>query len=167
MEHWWNDNDRGKQSMEHWWNDTDRGKLQYSQQYLPLLHVVHHKSTDLASNPKFYVDKPATDCLSHDTANCGSIPDRCKRLFSSTKCTYRLWSPPSLIFNRYCSSFAGEGGRGGKLATQPHLSAEIKNEWSYSPLPSCVYGGHISALPLPELQKSYKELLLVMRQFAY
>jgi hypothetical protein len=26
MEHWWNDTDRGKQSMEHWWNDTDREK---------------------------------------------------------------------------------------------------------------------------------------------
>jgi hypothetical protein len=29
MEHWWNDTDRGKQSMEHWWNDTDRGKSKY------------------------------------------------------------------------------------------------------------------------------------------
>jgi hypothetical protein len=25
VEYWWDDTDRGKQSVEYWWDDTDRG----------------------------------------------------------------------------------------------------------------------------------------------
>ena len=57
--------------MEHRWNETDRGKPKCSEKYLFQCHFVHHKShrTEPGSSPGLRGGRPATNRLSHGTAN--------------------------------------------------------------------------------------------------
>jgi len=59
--------------MEHWWNDDDRGKPKYSAKNLSQCHFVHHIS-DLENNAGLRVEKPPTTSLGHGKNN-SSVPD--------------------------------------------------------------------------------------------
>jgi hypothetical protein len=56
--------------MEHRWNEIDR-EQKYSEKNLSQCHFVHHKSTWTGprSNPDLRDERPATNRLSHGTAN--------------------------------------------------------------------------------------------------
>jgi hypothetical protein len=55
--------------MEHRWNETDRVKPKYWGENLSQCHFVHHNIwTDPGSNPGLRCEKPATNRLSHGTA---------------------------------------------------------------------------------------------------
>jgi hypothetical protein len=53
------------------WNDNDRGKPKNSEKNLSQFHFVHQKShwIDLGANPGRRGESPATNRLSHGTAN--------------------------------------------------------------------------------------------------
>jgi hypothetical protein len=60
------------------------------------------------------------------------------------KCLYRLWGPPSLVFNGYWGALFTGGKQQGCVAAQSLPShAEFKNDWSYtctSHIPSLLKG---------------------------
>jgi hypothetical protein len=59
----------------------------------------------------------------------GSIPGRVKGLFLYPLCPYRLWSPPSLLYNWYRGSFPGGKARLGRDADHsPASRVEVENE---------------------------------------
>jgi hypothetical protein len=57
-------------SMEHWWSDSDRAKLKYSEKTCPnaTFSTTNLTWTDLGQNLCLWVDRPATNHLSHGTA---------------------------------------------------------------------------------------------------
>jgi hypothetical protein len=57
-------------------------------------------------------------------------------IFLFSELSDRLWGPPSLLFSRYRSSFAGVKWPGLEVDHCPPSSAEVKNEWSYTSSPS-------------------------------
>ena len=72
--------------------------------------------------------------------NRGSIPSRSKKFFSYPKLPDRLRGPFSLIFKGYYEQFLRGVKRPGREAEHsPPSSAEIKNEWSYTPTASYAF----------------------------
>ena len=57
-------------NVEHWWNDTDREKLKFLEKNLFQCHCVPTNPTwtSLRLKPGLHGDRPATNCLSHNTA---------------------------------------------------------------------------------------------------
>jgi hypothetical protein len=47
----------------------------------------------------------------------------------------RLWDSPSLVLNRYGGSFPWANRLAREINHSPASSAEVENEWSYSPFP--------------------------------
>jgi hypothetical protein len=60
----------------------------------------------------------------------GSNPSKCKRFSFSIRHLYRLWDPPSLLFNGYRNYFTVVNGRGVKLSDVRHGSAIIVTDSS-------------------------------------
>jgi len=88
------------------------------------------------------VTKPRAGC----PRKLGWIPGRDNRFISSTKCSGRLRTPPSLLFS------VGTGGCSPGLKRSwrdaddsPPSSAGVKNECSYVPTPSCLRGCLVTA----------------------
>jgi hypothetical protein len=73
-------------------------------------------------------DSSVSIAMSHGLDSRGSIPGRDKKCCFSPQCQDGVWGPPSLLSNAY----RRYSGRGLKLATHFHLSAEIKNSGAIS-----------------------------------
>jgi hypothetical protein len=80
--------------MEHRWNETDRGKPKYSGKTCPsvTLSTTNPTWTDPGSNPGLRGERPATNRLSHGTAEW-SLTFKC---FGLKFCTQLLFSHPSV-----------------------------------------------------------------------
>jgi hypothetical protein len=64
--------------------------------------------------------------------NRGSNPSSNKGFFSSQKPPYRLWGPPTILFNGYRGSFPGVKWLGRKHYHLPLSCSKVKNAWSYT-----------------------------------
>lgn len=88
------------------------------------------------------VIKPRAGCQ----RNLGSFPGRDNRFFSSTKCSGRLRTPPSLLFSVGTGNCSPGLKRSWREADHsPPSSAGVNNECSCIPTPSCLHGCIVTA----------------------
>jgi len=66
----------------------------------------------------------------------GSNLGRSKRLFSPTKSPYRLWGPPSFLFQGHRGSFPRTKRPGREVYHSLPPSAKANNEWRHTSTPA-------------------------------
>jgi hypothetical protein len=88
---------------ERWWKDTDRGKRKNSVKTLSQFHFVHHKSQ--GANTGLRGERPATNRLSHGTANSVMLQDKCAtstwKVVNATDLPGLLPSPMQLLLTAH------------------------------------------------------------------
>jgi hypothetical protein len=81
----------------------------------------------------------SAQCLCNGLDDRGSIPGRGWEFFSSPPRPDRFWGSPSLLSNWYRDLTSGVKRPGREADHSSPSSAKVKNAWSYTSIPPCVF----------------------------